>query len=77
MGKDKKARDRNRMTFFALANLVVALVDAMDETGVDRFTIHAFLDRFDRLNEFGLDGMPLDFMTEIVEVVRRSVACND
>lgn len=65
------------MTFFALANLVVALVDAMDETGVDRFTIIAFLDRFDRLNHFGLAGEPQEFMSEIVGVVRRSMACND
>lgn len=77
MGKDKQARDRNRMTFFALANLVAALVDAMDETGVDRFTIHTFLDRFDRLNHFGLDGEPREFMTGIVDAVRRSLACND
>lgn len=61
----------------ALANLIGALVDTMQEEGVAPNTVLRFIDRLDRMNEATLWGRPAEVMSEIAQVLRRTVATND
>lgn len=62
---------------FAVANLTAAIVDAMGESEVPPFIIHRFLDRLNLLHEIQLEGEAGEFLVGIIEVVRRTVPCND
>ena len=73
MGKDKKARQHGQMTALALANLLAAIVDAMDDAAVPPLIFHRFLDRLDDLNQLQLWGDPLEFMDMVITVMRRTV----
>lgn len=77
MGKDKAARAEGRITVLALANLIGALVDTMQEEGVAPNTVLSFIDRLDRMNEATLWGRPAEVMSGIAQVLRRTVATND
>ncbi|WP_260597836.1 hypothetical protein [Sphingomonas endolithica] len=77
MAKDKHAREQNRLTACALANLLAAIVDAMGDAELPPSVIHRFLSRLDDLNQMQLWGESLEFMELVVNVLRRSVACND
>jgi len=77
MGKDKQARQEGRITVMALANLIGALVDTMQDEGMPPSTVLGFLDRLDRMNEVTLWGRPAEIMSGIAQVLRRTVATND
>ncbi len=78
MGKDKRARADNRLTAIALANLVAAIVDTMQNTDLPDSIVHHFLDELDRLNTRMLPPAGAGaFMHFITDVLRGEVVAND
>lgn len=77
MTKDRKARDGNRLTVIAIANLIAVLVDTMRRADVPNDVAHSFLDGLERLNGITLYGAAGDMLDEVVEIVRGSVPVND
>ncbi|MEG3165558.1 hypothetical protein U1701_13230 [Sphingomonas sp. PB2P19] len=77
MVKDKRARQDNRITLMAVANMIAAMVDAMRFADVPNDVIRRFLDNFEELNCIMLDGPAYELMDHIVDVVRSTVPSND
>lgn len=77
MVKDEKARRVGDITLMALANLMGAIVDTMQEADVPNDTIHHFLDRLQEMNELTLWGSPAKFIDGLIVVIKRTVPDND
>lgn len=77
MAKDKKARAQNDMTVTALANVVAALIDTMQNTGLPPRLVLGFLDELERMNALTIQGRAADFLSFLVDVLRSTVPSND
>lgn len=77
MAKDKKARAANDMTVTALANVVAALVDTMQNAGLPPRITLGFLNELERINEFTIGGEAGRFLGFLVDVLRSTVPSND